>query len=330
MHLGIGLLGICLAIASCKVPAIVQTNENRDVPPAYNKSRDTTNMSTIQWQKFFTDPNLINLIDTALQHNQELMISLQEIDIAKNDIRFRQGPLSPTVGAKLGIGVEKVGRYTSQGAGDATTEIKPGKEMPDPLMDYTAAVYANWEVDIWKKLRNAKKAAVTRYLSTIEGRNFALTNLIAEVANSYYELLALDNQLEIVKQNIELQKNALEVIKIQKEAARATELAVQKFQAEVLKSQSLEFEILQKTKETENRINFLLGRFPQEIKRDKNNFLDLVPATVSSGIPSQLLANRPDIKQSELELAAAKLDVKVARAEFYPSFGISSDRISGF
>ena len=324
MHPGIGLLSICLAIASCKVPAIVQTQENRNVPPAYSNSQDTTNMSMIQWQKFFTDQNLVNLIDTAIQHNQELMITLQEIDIAKNDIRFRQGPLSPTVGARLGIGLEKVGRYTSQGAGDATTEIKPGKEMPDPLMDYTAAVYANWEVDIWKKLRNAKKAAVTRYLSTIEGRNFALTNLISEVANSYYELLALDNQLEIVKQNIELQKNALEVIKVQKEAARATQLAVQKFQAEVLKSQSLEFEILQKTKETENRINFLLGRFPQEIKRDKNNFLDLVPATVSTGIPSQLLANRPDIKQAELQLVAAKLDVKVARAEFYPSFGISA------
>ncbi|RYE08787.1 MAG: TolC family protein, partial [Sphingobacteriaceae bacterium] len=92
---------------------------------------------------------------------------------------------------------------------------------------------------------------------------------------------------------------------------------------EVLKSQSLEFEIMQKIKETENRINFLLARYPQEISRDKNSFLGLVPAAVSSGIPSQLLANRPDIKQAELELAAAKLDVKVARAEFYPSLGIT-------
>src|SRR6185312_13349749 len=101
--------------------------------------------------------------------------------------------------------------------------------------------YGSWEADIWKKLRNAKKAAVTRYLSTIEGRNFVLTNLIGEVANSYYELMALDNQLIIVKQTIELQKNALEIVKVQKEATRATELAVQKFQAEVLSSQSLEY-----------------------------------------------------------------------------------------
>ena len=182
----------------------------------------------------------------------------------------------------------------------------------------------NWEVDIWKKLRNSKKAAVSRYLATVEGKNFVLTNLVAEVADSYYELIALDSQLEIVKQNISLQTNALEIVKVQKEAARATELAVQKFQAEVYSSKSMEFEIFQRIKETENTINFLLGRYPQEIPRDKINFLSLMPNSVTSGIPAQLLANRPDIKQAELEFAAAKLDVKSARAEFYPSLDISA------
>lgn len=87
----------------------------------------------------------------------------------------------------------------------------------------------------------------------------------------------------------------------------------------------MEFDILQQIKETENKINFLLGRYPQEIKRtNNNNFLSLLPAAVSSGIPSQLLENRPDIKQAELELVAAKLDVKVARAEFYPSLDITA------
>ncbi|MEO5997612.1 MAG: TolC family protein, partial [Chitinophagaceae bacterium] len=162
------------------------------------------------------------------------------------------------------------------------------------------------------------------YMSTIEGKNFVLTNLVAEVANSYYELLALDNQLEIVQQSISLQKNALEIVKIQKEATRATELAVKKFEAEVLKSQSLEFEILQNIKVTENKINFLLARFPQNIPRDRSSFLTSVPGAVSSGVPSQLLSNRPDIKRAELELVAAKLDVKVARAEFYPSLDITA------
>src|SRR6185295_15495899 len=195
---------------------------------------------------------------------------------------------------------------------------------PEWLPDYRFGAYANWEIDIWKKLRNSKKAAVARYLATIEGKNFAITNLIAEIANAYYELLALDNQLKIVRQTIQLQQNALEIVKVQKQAARATELGVKKFEAEVLSSQSLEFDILQKIKERENEINFLLGRYPQTIERDTSEFLKLTPQQVFAGIPSQLLKNRPDIKLAELELSAAQLDVKVARAEFYPSFEISS------
>lgn len=320
----LGLLAVNLALAGCMVPQVAQRSENKTVPAAFANGRDTSNMAQIQWRNFFRDPNLVSLIDTALKNNQELNITLQEIEIARNDIRFRQGQILPSVGARVGMGVDKVGRYTSQGAGDASTEIKPGKEVPDPLMDYTAAAYANWEVDIWHKLHNAKGAAITRYLATVEGKNFVLTNLVAEIANSYYELLALDNQLEIVQQNIGLQKNALDIVRVQKEAARATELAVQKFEAEVLHSQSLEFDIRQQIAETENRINFLLARYPQPIPRDKGNFLALVPPAVQSGLPAQLLANRPDIKQAELELEAARLDVKVARAEFYPSLGISA------
>jgi len=317
-------LGIGFIAASCKAPAVMTLSASKPIPAAYQTSTDTTNISVIPWRNYFKDKDLVDLIDTALLNNKELMINLQEIEIAKNEIRIRKGALSPTVGVKAGIGVEKVGRYTSQGAGDASTEIAPGKEFPDPLMDYTVAAVANWEVDIWKKLRNSKKAAINRYLSTVEGKNFVLTNVIAEVATSYYELQALDSQLEIVKQNIALQKNALAIVKVQKEAMRATELAVQKFQAEVLTSTSMEFDILQNIKETENKINFLLGRFPQRIIRDKGSFMSLQPSVINAGIPSQLLANRPDIKQAELELAAAKLDVKVARAEFYPSLDISA------
>ncbi|MCY7422008.1 MAG: TolC family protein [Chitinophagaceae bacterium] len=320
----IGLLGICLAGAGCKVPAIVQSTESKPVPGFYEAGMDSVAMTGIQWRTFFTDQNLVNLIDTALTNNQELLITLQEIEMAKNDIRIRQAPLLPTVGARAGLGVEKVGRYTSQGAGDASTDIKPGKGVPDVLTNFGGAFYANWEVDIWNKLHTAKQAAVTRYLATLEGKNFVLTNLVAEVANSYYELLALDTQLDIVRQNINLQKNALDIVKVQKEAARVTELAVQKFQAEVLKSQSLEFAILQNIKETENRINLLLARYPQPVVRNKSAFLSLIPQVISTGLPSQLLVNRPDIRQAELNLAAAKLDVKVARAEFYPSLGISA------
>lgn len=321
-----GIVCISLVYAACKTPSIAHKQENRSVPASYNFSnpQDTINSANINWKTFFNDPYLNALIDTALKNNQELNIMMQEILVSKNEIRARKGEYLPFVGIKGGAGVDKVGRYTNIGAMEANTEIKPGKEMPDPLPDYLVAAYASWEVDIWHKLHNAKKAAVARYLSSVEGKNFMITNLVSEIANSYYELLALDNQLAIIKRNIDIQNNALKIVRLQKQAAHVTELAVRRFEAQVLNTQSLQYGIQQKITETENRINFLLGRFPQPIQRSTQNFEAIAPAGIHAGLPSQLLANRPDIRQAEQNLAAAKLDVKVAKARFYPSLGISA------
>ncbi|HYG40805.1 MAG TPA: efflux transporter outer membrane subunit [Cytophagales bacterium] len=319
----LGVVGITLSFSAC-TPTLVQKTANTTVPASYNNSQDTTNTAKVRWKEFFTDPNLNALIDTALKNNQELNITLQEIEISRNEIRARKGEYLPFVGLRAGAGVEKVGEYTHQGATDATTEYEPGKEMPEPLQDYLLGAFASWEVDIWHKLRSAKKSTMYRYLSSVEGKNFMVTNLIAEIANSYYELMALDNQLEILKRNIEIQKNALKIVKQQKMAAKVTELPVRKFEAEVLKNQSSLYYIQQNIIETENRINFLVGRYPQPIERNSKAFSELVPDTVYTGIPAQLLENRPDIKQAELELAAAKLDVKVAKANFYPTLGITA------
>lgn len=323
-HRYVVIAGICLCFAACKLPSVVEKTENKTVPTGYQKSADSSNAANMVWRNYFTDPNLIALIDTAIKNNQELNIVLQEIAISQNEIRARKGEYQPFVGLKAGAGFDKVGRYTSRGASEATTDIKPGKEMPEPLPDFLIGAYASWEVDIWHKLRNAKKAAVTRYLSSVEGKNFVVTSLIAEIANSYYELLALDNQLAIVHQNMAIQTNALEIVKLQKEATRVTELAVKKFEAEVLNTRSLQYNILQQITETENRINFLLGRQPQAVLRDSASFDQLATNTIPAGLPAQLLDNRPDIRQAELDLAAAKLDVQVAKAQFYPSLGISA------
>lgn len=317
----LGVAGVAIWLSAC-APAVTQRTENKTVPPAFNSSKDTTNIAKLSWRDFFDDPYLNVLIDTALRNNQELNIALQEIEIARNEVRARKGEYLPYVDVKGGAGVEKVGRYTHQGVTDASTEYEPGREMPEPLQDYLLGAFASWEVDIWHKLRNAKKSAMLRYLSSVEGKNFMVTRLVAEIANSYYELLAFDNQLEILQRNIRIQQNALEIVRLQKMATRVTELAVRKFEAEVLKNQSKLYYAQQKIIETENRINFLIGRYPQPIARDPENFNKSFPETFQAGIPSQLLENRPDIKQAELELEAAKLDVKVAKANFYPGLGI--------
>ncbi len=324
IFLSLGVALVSLTLSGCKTPAIVGRNANGTVPLSYANSLDTLNSARVKWRDYFSDPYLVTLIDTALRNNQELNITLQEIQIAQNEVMARKGEYLPFVDLGGGAAVDKVSRYTNIGASEAATEIAPGKETPDPLQNYMVGAFASWEIDIWHKLRNARKSAMMRYLGTIEGKNFMVTHLIAEIANSYYELLALDNQLEIVKQNIKIQSDALLIVRQQKEATRVTELAVRRFEAQVLHTRGLQYDIQQQIVEMENRINFLVGRFPQPVQRDFQIFSTLTPGEIQAGLPAQLLANRPDIRQAELNLAASKLDVTVARANFYPRLNISA------
>lgn len=311
-------------MASCSVPKIVVQTEQQKIPDRYEQVVDTGSFALQKWRNFFTDSCLMAYIDIALKQNQELNTVLQEIEIARNDVRKRKAALLPFVKFGGGAGVDKLARYTPNGALVSGAEMVPDKKIPDPISDFNVAASANWELDIWHKLRNARQAAFNRYLSTIAGTNFVMTNLIAEVAGTYYELEALDNQLKIVQQNIVLQTNALEIVKAQKQAARTTELAVQKFRAELLHAQSMQFEIKQQIKEAENRMHLLLGQYPIHLERNSVYFMEGDLMHLHVGLPAQLLENRPDIQQAEQMLKAARLDVKVARAEFYPSLGINA------
>ncbi|APD06201.1 cation efflux system protein CusC [Flavobacteriaceae bacterium UJ101] len=319
-------IGIFLiTLYSCSIPKITQKEVDVDIPESFqNNLQDTVNTANINWKDFFEDSYLTELIDSALVNNKEINILLQRINMAQNEIQVRKGEYLPFVNAGAGADIEKVGRYTRNGAVEEDLDIKEGKSFPDPLANLQFGLYASWELDVWKKLRNAKKVAYFEYLASKEGKNFATTNLVSEIANSYYELIALDNQLKILNQSIQIQKNALEIVKVLMQAARVNLLAVKRFEAEVQKNQSEIFKINQSIVETENEINFLIGRTPQPIIRTKNDFTQIQPKVIKSGIPSQLLENRPDIRKAELELAASDLNIKVAKANFYPSFDIKA------
>lgn len=315
------LLAITLAVTliGCKSLRVVSKDAVTATPSGFSNATDTISSADIKWNSFFTDPNLVTLIDSALHNNKELNITLQEIQIAQNEVRARKGEYLPNLGVGIASGIEKVGEYTTRGANEKNDEIVEGKKNPEVVPDFMVGAFASWEIDIWKKLRNAKKSAYYRYLGSVDGKNWVMTNLIAEIADSYYELLALDNQLEIIKKNIEIQSDALEIVKQQKLAAQTTELAVKKFEAEVAHTKSLQYDIQQLIVVTENKINFLIGRFPQHITRSTDIFLQTPAPILTAGVPSQLLTNRSDVRQAENELVASKLDVKVAKAKFYPT-----------
>ncbi|MFM1877318.1 MAG: hypothetical protein RLZZ241_184 [Bacteroidota bacterium] len=320
---GVFLIAI-LVLQSC-IPTQDVREPDKTLPVAYALGNsDTLNVGNMRWSDYFEDPYLQQLIDTALIRNQELNIVLQNIAVAQNEVRTRRGEYLPFIGIQGGSEVDKASKFTRNGAVEEHLTIGEETPFPDPLKNYQLGLSASWELDIWKKLRNAKKAAVYEYLASVEGKNYVVTNLVAEVAKLYYELMVLDNQLDFVAQNLEIQQNALKMVRLQKQAARATELAVRRFEAEVLKNQSHLFEIRQEITVTENQLNFLLGRNPQPIVRNSAAFIDGTYAPVASGLPAQILQNRPDVRKAELELEGAKLNVKVARASFFPTVGLKA------
>jgi outer membrane protein, multidrug efflux system len=315
---------VILVIVSCKSLNTNLSINKKEMPTSFLSTSDPSNLAGINWRKYYADDLLTQLIDTALRNNQDLQIALQRIEIARTNVRFTKGGMMPQVGLSLGGGLRKFGLYTMDGAGNITTEITPSQIVPVDLPDMYVGLQASWEADIWGKLRNQRKAATANYLASIEGTNFVISNLIAEIAISYYELLALDNEKEIFSQTILKQNSALEIVKIQKDAGRANELAVQQFTATLLNSQVLEKETEQKIIQMENRINFLLGRYPQTIVRQKSILMDDPNLLFSSGIPSQLLQNRPDIREAEFQVQASKFDLKAAKASFYPNLNITA------
>ncbi|MCA9119808.1 MAG: efflux transporter outer membrane subunit [Planctomycetales bacterium] len=282
------------------------------------------NSSQIGFLEYFNDPVLTGLIEQALVGNQELNILAEEIRIACNEVQARQGEYLPFATIGAGAGVDKPGVFTRAGAVEEQLEIAPGRGFPDPLPDFLVATNISWQIDIWRKLRNAKDAAALRFLATQEGRTYVVTRLVAEIADEYYQLLALDNRLTTLDQTIQIQQHSLEVAQAMKDAGRGTELAVQRFQAEVRKNQSEKLIIHQEIIEVENRINFLAGRFPQQVERNRREYLDLYLPAIASGVPSELLVNRADIREAERQVAAAGLDVQVARARFYPSLSLNA------
>jgi NodT family efflux transporter outer membrane factor (OMF) lipoprotein len=311
-------------LPSCCIPQLRCAKKAPPLPEDFNGEASWDNSAQLGWHEFFDDPLLSGLIYESLNGNQELQILSQEVWIASNEVLARRGEYLPFVTLGAGAGIDKASRFTRAGAVEDQLLAAPGKGFPEPLPDFLVATNVSWEIDIWRKLRNARDAAALRYFATREGRNYVVTRLVAEVAENYYELMALDNRLQVLDMTIEIQQKSLEFSKARKEFARDTELAVQRFQAEVRKNQSEKLIIQQKIVETENRINFLLGRFPQPVERSSANYIDLKLHGLAVGVPAQLLQNRPDIRQAERELAASGLDVQVARARFFPSVNLSA------
>ncbi|MFD0763286.1 TolC family protein [Mucilaginibacter lutimaris] len=313
--------------AGCKNYKAVTVQSTMTLPSTYRGGTDTLNSAGIPINTFFADTSLRKLIDTALKNNFDMQAALQRIEMASATLQYNKSLRLPSVNLNAIAGIERYGDYTMNGVGNYDTNLSPNingdQRIPNPTPDYFIGLRSSWEVPLWGKLKNQNKAALARFLATQSGYRMVVTELSAQIATAYYELLALDKELSIIRKNIVLQQNALEIVKIQKDGARATELAVQQFAAQLANTQALQYSTLQQITETENRLHLLTGKFTGTIHRDTSITALPLPGKLKTGVPTQLLLNRPDIRQAELELTALNADIRSARAAFFPSLTLT-------
>jgi len=314
---------------SCRGVKTISLPTSEPLPASFAGREDSLSVGTLSPRAFFSDAVLVSLLDSALKNNPDVGIATQRIEMVRASLLGSKGAFLPSVEAVASAGADRFGDYTMNGVGNFDTNFSPNidgnQRIPTrPTPDYFLGLRSAWEVDLWGKLRHRRKAAYTRWLASQQGRHLVVTSLVAEVARLYYELLALDSELAIIRQNIQLQERALELTRVQKEAGRVTQLAVQQFSAQLLNTQSLEGDALQRRVVVENGLNALLGRFPQAINGNQPLDGQTLPALIGVGIPSRSLARRPDVQMAELELRAAHLDVVAARAAFLPSLSLSA------
>ncbi len=316
--------------AGCKVMAPQPVPEVRGLPQQYNRPDSVLAADTLQlvFSQFFPDQQLASFIDSAMKYNTDLQVALQRVLTAEARLAARRGALAPSLDGVISGSADRYGDYTLNGVGNFDTNLSPNidkdRKIPvRPTTDLFIGLRSNWEIDVWGKLKHLKKAALADVLATREAKQFVVTNLVARLTQGYYHLLALDTELAIVGRNVRLQEDALEIVKVQKEGGRATELAVQQFAAQVLNTRAIEYTLLQERVALENELNTLAGNYPQTIQRDTSMLQAVRTATIATGVPASLLSNRPDIRQYEWQLQAARENVGAARKAFLPSLVIS-------
>lgn len=317
-----------LLLAACRTPQTARVNKDLKLPETFqHHSRDSGSMADVNWKSFFSDTTLQSLIQTGLENNPGLGMALQRIRSAQAQLLLARNARLPMLEAMLGGGVTKFGKYTIDGVGNFDTNLSPNiskdQRIPVVTPDLWMGFRSSWEMDIWGRLNDKKKAAFSRLLASEKERQWLVTQLVAQIAQLYYELLSLDTELDILEKNKRLQEDALNVIRIQKTGGRATELAVKQFEAQLYSTSSYLIRVKQAMVETENGLNLLLGRFPQPITRKKQLFDQQLTVDRRTGLPSGLLLRRPDIQAATLQLLSADREIAAARKSFLPAFTIA-------
>ncbi|MBZ4041101.1 efflux transporter outer membrane subunit [Flavobacterium hibisci] len=322
------LLAATVLLSACAVkkyerPATVSTEKLfRD-----ETSADSTTMANMPWQSVFKDPKLSALIQKGIDQNLNLKNAIENIVQARAALRQSKLAYYPNLNLDASV--------TRNKQSEAGLNFPPGININTLTTTYKLGLNTSWEADIWGKLSSSKRAALASYLATDAAKQAVQTQLISDIANNYFLLMAYDKQLSITQKTLESRIENVETIKLLKEGAIVTGAAVVQSEANRYAAEVSIPDLKQRIRETENALNILIAQAPGPIER---GILDdqPMPENIKTGLSSQLLQNRPDVRQAEFNFRAAFESTNLARTYFYPSLtltasgGLSSLQLKDF
>ncbi len=276
-------------------------------------SDDTLSMANVSWRLLFTDSVLTKYIEKGLLNNNDIRIAIQQIVAA--EAYMKQG---------------KAGYFPSLSANAQYSYQRPSKNSPVGAMvngainQYDLSGALSWEADIWGKIRSNDLATQASYLQTLAAHKAVKTRLIANIASVYFDLLALDEQIAVTKNTINTRENSLETTKALKDAGQVTEVGVQQTDAQLYTAKAILLDLKKQSRILENSFAILLGEDPKSFNRTTLK-AQVIDVALTTGVPSQLLSNRPDVVAAEYSLRNAFELSNVAKSNFYPSLTISAN-----
>jgi len=271
---------------------------------------DTTTIASKPWREIFNETYLNKLIQEGLENNSDLKIAVQKVFEAEVYFSQSKAALLPNVSAKA------TGNYTR----NPETLYPNG---PREVKYFQLGADASWEIDLWGKLRSSKRSAYANLLASDAGKKAVQARLIADIASAYYNLVGLDEKLAITRQTVKNNIDLVETVKVLKESGKVTGAAVVQSEAARYAAEVTIPDLEQQIRETENGLSILLGRVPGPIERGKIDDQSLSSA-LNTGIPAQLLDNRPDVMQAEFAVMSAFEITNSARAYFYPALTLTA------
>lgn len=264
---------------------------------------DTASLGDLPWQEIFRDPMLQELISFGLEHNTDMQTALLRVDQAQAQLKAANLSFLPSL------------TLSPQGTLTSTDDSKTVKT-------YELPIQANWEVDLFGNLRNAKQASKSTLLGQTAYQQAVRSELIASIANNYFTLLMLDEQIRISESTLQIWKEQVRTMALRLKVGEETENAVTQARASLYELEASHNELVRQQRETENTLCTLLGTTCRPIERSSLSAQSF-PQDIQTGVPLRLLSRRPDVVQAEMTLANAYYTTNQARSAFYPNLTLS-------